>query len=109
MKPRYWDERHDHPPGVLFDHTYETIKSLAQLGIYEMRLDDPIGGCNNIRVVFFDPPKDWQPLTPVNFEGRPLRTIWVLEVLQKKRDEWTENDISRFRASRLVLKLRFYR
>ena len=44
LKLRWWDERHLHHPGTLFDHTYESIKSLKGLGVYELRLDDDIGG-----------------------------------------------------------------
>src|SRR5437763_9761403 len=62
LKLRFWDERHRHPPGMLLDLTYEGIKSLPGLGIYELRLDDHIGGQSNIRVVFFDPPRDWEPV-----------------------------------------------
>jgi hypothetical protein len=105
LKLRFWDERHLHPPGMLFDHTYESIKSLPGLGIYELRLDDVIGGQSNIRIVFFDPPKDWQPLSD---EARPLRTVWVLEALPKRRNNWTTNDITRFRASRLLIQKRFF-
>jgi len=90
---------------MLFDHTYESIKSLQGLGIYELRLDDQIGGQSNIRVAFFDPPRDWSPILR---ETRPLRTVWVLEALPKRRDEWTTNDISRFRASRLLVQRRFF-
>jgi hypothetical protein len=90
---------------MLFDHTYEGIKSLPGLGIYEMRLDDEIGGQSNIRVVFFDPPKDWVPMLA---EGKPIRIVWVLEALVKKRNEWTNNEISRYRASRLLIKKRCY-
>jgi hypothetical protein len=88
---------------MLFDHTYESIKSLPGMGIYEMRLDDEIGGQSNIRIVFFDPPKSWEPV-----EKKPLRIVWVLEALPKRRDNWTENEISRFRASRLLLHQRCY-
>ena len=56
-KLRFWElKRHLHVAGMLFDHTYESIKGLPNLGIYELRLDDKIGGQSNIRVVFFDPP-----------------------------------------------------
>jgi hypothetical protein len=105
LKLRYWDERHLHRPGMLFDHSYESIKSLAGLGMYELRLDDAIGGQSNIRVVFLDPPKDWQPAPA---ERRPMRIVWVLEALPKKRNNWTENEITRFRASRLLLRKRCY-
>jgi hypothetical protein len=105
LKLRFWDERHLHPTGVLVDHTYEGIKALQGLGIYELRLDDVIGGVGNIRTVFFDPPKDWETISS---ESRPMRVIWILEALPKKRQDWTRNDLSRFRASRLVIRKRFY-
>jgi hypothetical protein len=105
LKLRFWDERHLHPTGTLFDHTYESIKSLPGLGVYEIRLDDSIGGQSNIRVVFFDPPRAWIPLAE---EARPLRIVWVLEVLPKRRNDWAANDITRFRAARLLIRKRFY-
>ncbi len=104
-KLRFWDERHLHPPGMIFDHTYESIKALSGLGIYEMRLCDEIGGQSNIRVVFFDPPHTWNPTAT---EKRPMRVIWVLEILPKKRNDWTKNEITRFRASRKLIEKRFY-
>jgi hypothetical protein len=33
LKLRFWDERHLHVSGMLFDHTYESIKGLSGLGI----------------------------------------------------------------------------
>jgi hypothetical protein len=90
---------------MLLDHTYESIKSLGGLGIYELRLDDEIGEQSNIRVVFFDPPKGWEPVLA---EKRPMRIVWVLEALPKKRNDWTDNEITRFRTSRLLLKKRCY-
>jgi hypothetical protein len=91
---------------MLFDHTYESIKALSGLSIYELRLDDEIGGQSNIRVVFFDPPRDWQPVR--RQEARPLRIVWVLEALPKRRNGWTQNDIARFRAARLMIAKRVY-
>lgn len=52
LKLRFWDERHLHVAGMLFDHSYENIKGLPHLGIYELRLDDEIGGESNIRLSF---------------------------------------------------------
>ena len=88
---------------MLFDNTYESVKSLSGLGIYELRLDDEIGGASNIRIMFFDPPKDWQPI-----ESKPMRVLWVLEAFPKKRDNFTTNEIRRFKASRLLLIQRCY-
>ena len=105
LKLRWWNDRHLHGNGCLFDLTYESIKSLPALGIYELRLDDTIGGLSNIRVVFFDPPDAW---TPMVSQERPLPIVWALEALPKRRDGWTRNEIDRFRASRLLVKKRFY-
>ena len=103
LKLRFWDERHLHPPGLLVDLTYEAIKALSSLGLYELRLDDDIGGHTNIRVIFFDPPSNWVPL-----EEKPMRIIWVLEAFPKKRDDFTKNDLTRFRNSRNLLAERAY-
>lgn len=105
LKLRFWDERHEHPPGLLCDLSYERIQALAHLGIYEARVDDEIGGQSNIRIAFFDPPTTW---TPQPGEERPNRVIWVLEALPKKRNNWTVNDITRFEGARLVIVRRFY-
>ena len=105
LKLRFWDERHLHPPGMLFDHTYESIKALSGDGIYELRIDDDIGRLDNIRVIFFEPPDSW-PAGPDNV--RPMKVIWVIEALQKKRQGWTTNDMTRFRGQRLIIKRRFY-
>ena len=105
LKLRFWDDRHLHPVGTLLDHTYESIKSLPGLGVYELRIDDEVGGIENIRAIFFDPPKSWVPQPE---HAKPLRVVWVLEVFPKKNNHWTENEIKRFKASRLMIKERFY-
>jgi hypothetical protein len=105
LKLRFWDERHTHSPGMLFDHSYESIRALQGLGVYELRLDDDIGGHSNIRIVFFDPPGSWKPEYD---HTRPLRVVWILEALPKRRNGWTTNEITRFRCSRLLIQKRFY-
>lgn len=103
LKLRFWDDRHQHPPGMMFDLSYESIKGLSGSGIYEARIDDEIGGQANIRIVFFDPPREWVPS-----DAKPLRVIWILEVFPKRRNEWTKHDLKRFKASRLILAQRCY-
>lgn len=105
LQLRWWDERHLHHPGMLFDHTFESIKALSGKGIYELRIDDDVGGQHNIRIVFFDPPASWQPL---DSEVKPMRSIWILEALPKRRNDWSVNDLTRFKAARLVIARRFY-
>lgn len=102
LKLRFWGKRHASSDTVL-DVSYESIKAMQGSGIYEVRIDDEVGGMRNIRVIFFDPPADWKSLT-----AHPLPVIWVLEVLPKKRQEWTNFDLKRFRAKREIVKERFY-
>ena len=102
LKLRFWGERHDRSSTVL-DLSYEAIKSMSGSGVYEMRVDDEIGGRRNIRIVFLDPPKNW-----VQVIETPLPMIWIMEALPKKRDDWTKYDINRFWAKRAIIHERFY-
>jgi hypothetical protein len=110
LKLRFWDERHRDQPGVLLDLTYEKIKALKDESIYELRLTGSIGGQSNIRIIFFDPPKDWVPLTPypIGPEDQVMRVVWVVEAMPKKRNEWTTYDLDRFGSSRTLIQERFY-
>src|SRR5437764_9808297 len=56
------------PRSTLFPYTTLFRSSLKGLGVYELRLDDDIGGQSNIRIVFFDPPSEWKPVVG---EARP--------------------------------------
>ena len=104
LKLRAWNERHNNGAETgLLDLTYESIKAMPGSGVYELRLDDDIGGISNIRVVFLDPPGDWVCLFHM-----PLPVVWVLEALAKKREGWTKFDLDRFRAARGIVKERFY-
>jgi hypothetical protein len=100
LKLRHWGKRE--AEGVM-DMTYESIKSMPGLGVYELRIDDEIGGLRNIRVIFFEPPDAWKPN-----RGYPKPVLWVLEALPKKRQAWTANDIDRFSAKRGIVKERFF-
>jgi hypothetical protein len=105
LKLRFWGLRSetDEQGRMVMDVSYESIKSLQGMGIYELRLDDGIGGVQNGRIVFFVPPEKWKPI-----RATPLPTIWILEALPKKRNEWTGHDLDRFRAKRAIVKERFF-
>jgi hypothetical protein len=100
LKLRHWGSRE--AQGVM-DLTYESIKAMAGSGVYELRIDDEIGGKRNIRVLFFEAPEAWKPN-----HVYPKPVLWVLETLPKKRQDWTANDIDRFWAKRTLVKERFY-
>lgn len=87
------------------DLSYESIKALRDRapGLFELRLDDSIGGLENIRVIFFVPPTDWVPCAPL-----PLPALWLIEPMVKKRNDFTIHDLNRFRAGRSLVRERFY-
>ena len=104
LKLRFWGERHTIGSDLgLLDLSYESIKSMQGSGVYELRLDDEIGGIANIRVIFLEPPAGWAPLHRMD-----LPVLWVLEAMPKRRDGWTKFDLDRFRAGRSIVKERFY-
>ena len=105
LKLRYWGLRHiTDGSSTVVDLDYQAIRSMAGQRVYELRIDDVIGGHRNIRVIFFDPPDDWVP----NYDT-PLKPLWILETFPKKRSEFTEFDIDRFETARAVVKERFFR
>ena len=104
LKLRFWGDRHrDSVGSSVLDLSYEAIKSMPGSGVHELRLDDEIGGHRNIRVIFLDPDNSWVPVFKT-----PLPTIWVLEAIPKRRNDWTQKDIERFWALRTTVKERFF-
>jgi len=103
LKLRYWGHRHESTDTAL-DLSYESIKAMPGSGVYELRLDDEIGGMRNIRVIFLLPPTSWVAASWT----KPLPVIWLLDVLSKKSNEWKLHQIERFWAAREVVKERFY-
>jgi hypothetical protein len=66
-----------------------------------LRIEEEIGGQRNIRVIFLLPPAGWKPL-----QEAPLPIIWVLDVLPKKRQSWTAQNLDSSRARRALVKER---
>ncbi len=99
LKLRFWPSGPDEGEGgELFDLDWSWIKALSGLRIGELRVHDTIGGCDNLRIIFFDPKRDSQPL-PV---------LWVLSVLQKKRDDFTRAQLANYKTRRKLILERFY-
>lgn len=101
LKLRYWPA----PPGTLvhgkvLDLDCEWIKALKGLQVGELRIDDEIAGHRNLRLIFFvgDPAV-----------RKPLPLIWILAVLNKKRQEFTSEEIDVFRGRRTLVEQRYYR
>jgi hypothetical protein len=100
LKLRFWPQVHPvDQSGQVLDVDWESIKSCQGKNIYELRVDDEIGGQRNIRVIFFVAQKRPE-------DARPI--IWLLAALPKKRDEWTKANLITFEARRKLVLERFY-
>jgi hypothetical protein len=101
LKLRFWPgEPNTDERGQVIDLNWSWIKALPGLKIGELRIDDVIDGHDNLRVIFF----------VGNPEVRePLPMIWVLNVFQKKRDDFTAAQIKIFKGQRQLVIERFYK
>ena len=95
LKLRYWPKgRVTENAGQVIDMDWEWVRALRSQQIAELRIDDRIGGCDNLRAYF------WVDRTPV---GRFDGTIWILRVMQKKRNDLTQNQLKILRARRRLV------
>ena len=102
LKLRYWPEKNPaDESGTVLDLDWSWIRSLPNTKIGELRIQDVIGGNDNLRIIFFV--GDRNVIEPL-----PLPPMWVLAVLQKKRDEFRKHDLAIFKARRTFVLERFY-
>lgn len=100
LKLRFWPDNHpEDERGQVVDLNWEWIRSMPSLKTGELRIDDTISGNNNLRVIFF---------VGDTAIKEPLPMIWVLNVFQKKRDDFTSSQIKIFKAQRQLVIERFY-
>jgi hypothetical protein len=100
LKLRYWPQRNPtDDSGQLLDLNWAWIKSLSGLNVGELRIGDTIGGHDNLRVIFFVAEKR---------AADPMPIIWILHVMQKKRQGFTTADAVIFKARRKLVGALFY-
>src|SRR5438132_1103014 len=93
LKLRYWPGRvSSDDGGQLIDLDWSWIKALPGMKVGELRIHDDIGGNDNLRIIFFEGDPELR---------EPLPIIWVLQVMQKKRDDFTAANITTFRRGGL--------
>ena len=101
LKLRYWPSVSPTDEcGKILDLDWEWIKAMPNQRVGELRIDDIIGGHDNLRMIFFVP--------GIKRKGDPLPAIWVLAVMQKKRQEFTTANLQTFKLRRQLVLERFY-
>lgn len=101
LKLRYWPEKHpETEEGTLLDLDWSWVRACAGLNIGELRINEQLGGFDNWRIIFFEGEK---PPT-----ADAMAKLWILQVMKKKRDEFTAADIATFRLRRLMVVQRYF-
>jgi hypothetical protein len=101
LKLRFWPEIHPQDEsGKLLDLDWCWVRGHAGKKIGELRIHDTIGGCDNLRIIFFVPAIEEKP--------GELPSVWILSVFQKKRDDFSVPQIKNFEARRTMILERFY-
>lgn len=99
LKLRFWpDAQSEDTEGQVLDLDWSWIKSLPGKRIGELRIHDKIGDCDNLCLIFCVPPIKTTP---------PM--LWLLSVLQKKRNDFSTAQILNFKLRRKLVLERFYR
>jgi hypothetical protein len=101
LKLRYWPQQNpEDEHGRLLDLDWSWIKACKGLDVGELRINDTIGGHDNLRVIFYRGRPQAPPTLPI---------IWIIAVFQKKRNDFTDAQIQVFKARRVLVIERFYR
>lgn len=100
LKLRYWPTPHPvAQDGQVLDLDWSWVMALRNLRIGELRIDDLIGGNDNLRIIFFEGDHAVRD---------PLPMMWILRVMQKKRNDFSAHDLSIAKMRRLIVLERFY-
>lgn len=81
--------------GQTADLDWSWVRALKGQGhdIGELRIHETIGGCDNLRVIFYRRSAR---------EGE-LPTIWIIAVFQKKRDDFTSHQLKIFKGRKVLV------
>jgi len=90
LKLRFWPDGKD---GQSIDMNWGWIHACGNLGIGELRVEDTIGGHNNLRIIFFKPDTD-------RYVSDDMPAIWILHIMQKKRQSFSHSEVLAFKARR---------
>jgi hypothetical protein len=85
--------------GQLLDLDWSWIRACKGLDIGELRINEKLAGFDNWRVIFYEGPKP---------TGTEMHRLWILQIMKKKGDDFTDADIKTFKLRRLMVIQRYY-
>jgi hypothetical protein len=102
LKLAYWPSGTSGQSGQICDLDWDEICGMNAPKAYELRIDERIGGHDNLRVIFYT--FERKLILP----GDVLPRLWTVSVMQKKTRRFTPNDLKIFRAKVVVVRNRYY-
>ncbi|MFO0867481.1 MAG: hypothetical protein U0935_00915 [Pirellulales bacterium] len=81
---------------------WEEISGMKDPRACELRIDDEIGGFDNLRVIFYVFSHD------LVLPGDVLPRLWTIGVMQKKTQRFSPNDLRTFAARVAIIRTRNY-
>jgi hypothetical protein len=102
LKLAFWPADVAEHSGKVIDLDWEEIIAMPSPRAYELRIDDVIGGHDNLRIIFYAFEKS------IVLEGDTLPRLYTIGVMQKKTRRFSNNDLRTFRAKVTIIRRRFY-
>ena len=88
--------------GQVCDLDWDIISGMSPPKAYELRIDDAIGGFDNLRLIFYVFRKDL--ILPCDV----LPRLWILAVMQKKTPRFTVHNLTTFSGRVTLVQQRWY-
>jgi hypothetical protein len=102
LKLAFWPKGPVGSGGTVVDLDWDEIKGMSGPRACELRIADIIGGFNNLRLIFYTFEK------AVVLTGDVLPRLWVIGVMQKKTERFSNNQLRIFSSRVTILRQRKY-
>lgn len=99
QKLAYWPTGTDNGEAGA-DLDWDWIKSLERKRVGELRVDEPVNGHVNLRIIFFK--------ANHALPGESMNRIWILTVYPKKNQQFSSKELRAFEAMRDIIVGRHY-
>jgi hypothetical protein len=102
LKLAFWPIEHAEHSGKVIDLDWDEIIAMPAPRASELRIDDVIGGHDNLRIIFYAFDKK------IVLPGDVMPRLFTIGVMQKKTKRFSNNDVRTFRARVTIIRRRYY-
>ena len=99
LKLAHWPSGAEDPAAHM-DLDWDWVRTLEDIRVGELRIDEEIAGHRNLRIIFFK--------ANVVLPSDPMPRIWPLTVFPKKRQDFSQGQIRAWKGRRNLVVVRTY-